>query len=159
FNNLEDSQKQAIANGADIYHGLGGNDVVTLPNIANYNELNWAAGSTFDTGDTAGQNYTITGGDGNDTIQLGDGNDVVFGSPGNDTIKAGTGQDTFDYRAGDYPNGSNQGFGDFNGFGASTQQTITAGHTTFQTDPTKQNIIKLPGSPADYNITVSFGSN
>ena len=49
FNFLKPEQKLAIREGANFYDGLGGNDVVTLPNIANYNQsigggltLNWA---------------------------------------------------------------------------------------------------------------------
>ena len=38
FNILTAGQQAAIASGADIYHGLGGSDVVTFPNEANYNE-------------------------------------------------------------------------------------------------------------------------
>ena len=84
FINLTTDQQAAIAGGADIYRGLGGSDVVMLPNILNYNEsignsqtLNWQSGSTFYTGDTAGQNYTITGGDGTYKVSLGTGNDQV----------------------------------------------------------------------------------
>ena len=59
FNNLDSTQQATIAGGADIFHGLGGNDVVTLPNKANYNEsvgngqtLGWtdSAASPFTTG-------------------------------------------------------------------------------------------------------------
>jgi Ca2+-binding RTX toxin-like protein len=164
FNSLTSSQAAVIANGADIYNGLGGNDIVTLPNMANYNEnvgngqtLGWLSGSPFSAGDTAGQTYTITGGDGNDTIKLGDGNDIVYGSPGNDTITGGAGQDNFVYQ-GPYPvtAGSNQAFGNFNGFTAGTVQTITGGHTTFVTDSTKQNLLLLPGSSNDYTVSVNF---
>jgi hypothetical protein len=35
FNNLSTNQQIAIVVGADPYHGLGGSDVVTLPNVAN----------------------------------------------------------------------------------------------------------------------------
>src|SRR5262249_47446757 len=68
---LSPDQQAAIANGADIYHGLGGNDVVTLPSVSNYTEsvgngktLNWQTSSVFDAGDKAGDAYTINGGDG-----------------------------------------------------------------------------------------------
>jgi RTX calcium-binding nonapeptide repeat (4 copies)/Protein of unknown function (DUF2974) len=162
FNDLTTAQEVAIADGADVYDGLGGSDVVTLPNEANYDEsvgsgqtLGWVQGTTFDTGDSAGQNYTITGGDGNDTIQLGNGNDVVYGSPGNDTITAGTGQDTFDYQA-PYPPGTNAGFANFDGFAPGTVQTITGGHSTFATTSSQQNVLLLPGSPNDYTISVKF---
>ena len=53
FNNLTASQESLLANGASFYDGLGGNDVVTLPNTSNYNEsvgggktLGWANGAS-----------------------------------------------------------------------------------------------------------------
>jgi hypothetical protein len=73
FNNLAPEQQLAIAGGADIYHGLGGSDVVTLPDEANYNEsvgngqtLDWTdtPASTFYTGSRVGDTYTVNGGDG-----------------------------------------------------------------------------------------------
>src|SRR5262249_48619102 len=154
FNSLSADQQSAIASGADLYHGLGGSDVVTLPSVANYNvslgsaggTLNWDPQyladpsyqthnpPTFFAGDKPGDAYTITGGDGRDSIQLGDGNDTVFGSPGNDTIRGGAGAETFDYRKEDYPSGSNQDFGDFSGFASGTAQMIGGGHSAFVTD-------------------------
>src|SRR5262249_24800233 len=68
----------------------------------------------------------------------------------------GVGQDTFDYQAADYPQSSNQGFGDFNGFNAGTQQTITGEHSAFATNSTQQNLLLLPGSLNDYTIAVNF---
>jgi hypothetical protein len=73
FNSLTTAQQAAIAGGSDIYDGLGGSDVVTLPNEGNYNEsvgngitLGWTdtAASTFYTGSQPGDIYTIYGGDG-----------------------------------------------------------------------------------------------
>jgi hypothetical protein len=73
FNNLTASQQALIATGADIYHGLGGNDVVALPDEANYKEivgngvtLGWTdtAASTFYTQSQPGDTYTVNGGDG-----------------------------------------------------------------------------------------------
>jgi hypothetical protein len=40
-------QQSEIVGGADIYHGLGGNDVVTLPNVANYDENVGSGGMTL----------------------------------------------------------------------------------------------------------------
>jgi Ca2+-binding RTX toxin-like protein len=111
FNDLTPSQKAAIVNRADLYHGRGGRDVVTLPDTANYYEsvgsgasLNWDWTQTFYTGSLDGQAYQITGGNGTDNIQLGAGNDTVFGSPGNDWITGGAGPDKFDYKDGKYAN-------------------------------------------------------
>ena len=160
FNALTPDQAAEVAAGADLYHGLGGSDTVTLPDIANYNEsvgngktLGWVAGTTFIAGDTAAPTYTITGGNGPDIIQLGAGIDTVYGSPGNDVIMGGTGQDTFDYQNGKYANFS----GPFGTWPAMTQ-TITGGHSSFQTDASKPNIIKLPGSANDYQFNVLFNS-
>lgn len=80
FNNLTALQKHAIAIGADIYDGLGGNDVVTLPQVANYNEnvgsgrtLGWNnnAAQPFSTDSRAGDTYTVSGGDGDYYINAG----------------------------------------------------------------------------------------
>jgi autotransporter passenger strand-loop-strand repeat protein len=101
LNILSAHQQAAIASGADLYDGLGGNDVVTLPNVANYNEsvgngktLNWLSGSTFNTGDTTGQRYTINGGDGTYKISLGSGNDVVNIGTGTIEITSAVDQNT-----------------------------------------------------------------
>jgi Ca2+-binding RTX toxin-like protein len=169
FNALTTDQQQAIANGAETTDGLGGNDVVTLPNVANYNEsvgngktLSWDPSHPFATDSLAGQNYVsqVVGGDGNDIIQLGAGNDIAFGSPGNDTILGGSGQDIFDYQANDYPSfSSNAVFGDFKGFIPGTSQTLTGGHSSFATNANQQNILRLPGSLNDYTTTVNFNNS
>jgi hypothetical protein len=76
FNNLLSDQQAAIASGADLYDGLGGNDAVTLPNLA-ATGVTWNSTKTFFADDTDGQSYTITGGDGTYKIALGTGNDLV----------------------------------------------------------------------------------
>src|SRR5262249_6975186 len=100
FNSLQPAQITAIQNNADIYHGLGGNDVVTLPNVANYqltSGVTWDPTRTFVENDTAGQHLTITGGDGDDHISLGSGTHLIIGSPGDDVITGGAGHDKFDF--------------------------------------------------------------
>jgi hypothetical protein len=103
FNSLTPDQQSAIAAGADLYNGLGGNDVVTLPNVGNYNEslgsaggtLNWNPNQTFSTGSVAGNNYTVNGGDGSYNIALGAGNDTVnVTGTGTNTITGTTGKYT-----------------------------------------------------------------
>ncbi|MER9397476.1 Ig-like domain-containing protein [Mesorhizobium sp. M0615] len=65
FNALRLDQMAAIADDADIYDGLGGDDVVTLPNQANQNE-------DVGNGSTLGWNYenTFYAGPGNDTVAV-----------------------------------------------------------------------------------------
>ncbi|WP_338695194.1 Ig-like domain-containing protein [Bradyrhizobium sp. 26S5] len=143
FNHLTDAQKQAIdANPQSIYQGLGGNDVVTLPDVANYQltaTVRWDPTRTFTAGDAIGQGYKITGGNGPDKIALGDGNDLLVGSPGNDAITAGSGADTFDF--------TNGGFA---GFQDNTRQTITGGDNP-------NDVLLLPGSSGNYLFSVVFG--
>ena len=103
FNNLTTEQKQAIAEGKNLYDGLGGNDVVTLPNIANYNQsigggltLNWdnTAAQPFVTGSKLGNTYTVTLGDGQYFITAGAGTDVItVNGNGSGTITAGSGSE------------------------------------------------------------------
>jgi hypothetical protein len=82
FNHLKQAQADALAGGADIYHGLGGSDTVTLPDKAYYNvsagngvTLGWSDSdaSTFYTGSQSGDTYTVNGGDGSYHIVEGDG--------------------------------------------------------------------------------------
>jgi hypothetical protein len=103
FNNLTSAQQSAIAGGADLYHGLGGNDVVTLPSVANYNvslgsagrTLNWNPSQTFSTGSLAGDTYSVTGSDGSYNVALGAGSDTVtIDGNGKSNITAGSGSDT-----------------------------------------------------------------
>jgi hypothetical protein len=92
FNNLEAGQVLAIANGADLYHGLGGADFVDLPNVANYGAIGWNSSATFYTGSLAGDSYFVTAGDGNYNIQLGAGSDsVMIDGDGDSVITAGYG--------------------------------------------------------------------
>jgi hypothetical protein len=103
FNNLTSDQQAAIAGGADLYHGHGGDDVVTLPSVANYNEslgsaggtLVWNPSQTFYTGSQAGDTYTVNGSDGSYNIALGAGSDTVtINGNGTSNITVGTGSDT-----------------------------------------------------------------
>lgn len=105
FNNLNSTQQQAITDGADKYHSLAGNDVVTLPNNSS-EALGWDYGQTFNAGqgddDISGGtgDDTILGGEGNDKINGQDGTDVLAGNEGDDTIDGGAGNDTL---SGDSP--------------------------------------------------------
>ena len=102
FNGLTADQQQAVVDGADIYHGLGGSDVVTLPDKAKYDvsvgngkTLGWTDNSTFYTGSQAGDTYTVAGGDGNYNIAEADGAEfITINGNGSSTITAGSGADT-----------------------------------------------------------------
>ena len=121
FNFLTPEQKLAIREGANLYDGLGGNDVVTLPNIANYNEsigggltLNWAnsAAQRFLTDSKLGNTYTINLGDGQYFIKAGAGTDVItVNGSGSGTITAGSGSENLTISGG----GSLKVNGTFNG--------------------------------------------
>ena len=103
FNSLTTAQQAAIQNNpSSIYDGLGGDDVVTLPSAANFNEsvgdgdtLNWSSTTPFVTGSRPGNAYTIKGTDGNYDLQLGAGSDTVtIDGDGSSTIAAGSGDNT-----------------------------------------------------------------
>ena len=104
FNNLTSAQQAEIAGGADIYHGLGGSDTVTLPNEANYSEsvgngetLSWTdtPTSTFYTGSLVGDIYTVNGSDGDYYIVEGAGTEfITINGNGSSNITAGSGTDT-----------------------------------------------------------------
>jgi len=101
FNNLTSGQQGAVLAGADIYHGLGGNDVVILPTAANFNEsvgssgsLGWTntSASTFYTWSKPGQTYTVSGEDGNYYVSAGGGtDDITISGGGQSVIFAGSG--------------------------------------------------------------------
>ena len=105
FNNLSPEQQTAVENNpTDIYSGLGGDDTVTLPDVANYvlgtTGVTWDPSQTFVETDTAGQDVTINGGDGVTNVQVGDGDDTInlggmggklVAGNGNDTITGGSG--------------------------------------------------------------------
>src|SRR5262245_1591236 len=131
FNLLTPEQKQAIAEGANLYDGLGGNDVVTLPNIANYNQsigdgltLNWAnsAALRFTTHSKLGNTYTVTLGDGEYFIKAGAGTDVItVNGSGSGTITAGSGSENLTISGG----GSLKVIGTFNGVASiGTESTL-----------------------------------
>lgn len=83
FTNLTADQQQAIAAGADMLNGLGGNDTVTLGN----------SGQVLNTGSLSGDLYAVYGGEGADTITGGTGVDRIAGGKGDDTIDGSGGDD------------------------------------------------------------------
>jgi len=108
FNNLTADQKTAIADGSNLYNGLGGADTVILPSPENYNQvvgsangadikLGWTStsASTFHTGSLAGDQYSVQAGEGNHFIVTGAGQDTVsiFGN-GDNKITVGIGNAT-----------------------------------------------------------------
>lgn len=78
------------------YDALAGNDLVTLPNIANAAAAGFVIGTAF-TGGSG--NDTLNGGDGNDVLIGADGNDSLTGNTGNDTLTGGPGNDVFSFAA------------------------------------------------------------
>jgi autotransporter passenger strand-loop-strand repeat protein len=104
FNSLSATQQLTIASGGYIYNGLGGSDIVTLPDQASYNEsvgngqtLGWTntAASTFHTESLPGDTYQVTGGDGSYFIVEGAGTEfITINGDGNSNITAGSGSDT-----------------------------------------------------------------
>jgi autotransporter passenger strand-loop-strand repeat protein len=108
FNSLTDDQIFAIENGANQYDGLGGDDIVTLPDEAHENYTLPGAGyqfvwyeslsSQFETQSLSGQHATVRGDDGNYYITLGAGDDTVninntSGRISDNTIVCGSGHD------------------------------------------------------------------
>ncbi|MGY3370245.1 hypothetical protein ACVWZL_007370 [Bradyrhizobium sp. GM2.4] len=155
FNSLFSAQLSAIAGGATLYNGLGGNDVVTLPNVVNANQsvadgktLGWNFGLTFNAGPGndritgADGDDKIDGGDGDDNIDGGIGDDTIYASPGNDVVKGGNGLDTFDYQ-----------FRSFTGYASGTTHRLDGGANLEH----RSDLILLPGSADDYSFDVSFG--
>jgi hypothetical protein len=148
FNDLTSDQQSAIAAGADIYDGLGGNDVVTLPDAANFSEiveghlLNWSSTTPFQTGSLADQTYTVNGSDGNYDIDLGAGSDTVtIIGDGSSTIAGGSGTGNIF----------------INGNGANNI-TIGAGTDNVTVKGTGANTISAGTSPAGITITNFAGS-
>jgi Ca2+-binding RTX toxin-like protein/acid phosphatase family membrane protein YuiD len=90
-----------FANPLLLQDALAGDDVVTLPSIAD--PLNWSAFGYTDTQAFYGGagNDTITGQDRDDIIDGGAGNDNLAGGAGNDTLIGGLGNDTLQGEAGD----------------------------------------------------------
>ncbi len=90
FNRLSAKQAEAIERGEQITDALEGNDVVRLPNIANYGAVSWSEAFTFY--GHAGSDI-ITGGNGNDSIHGNNDNDILTGGAGNDVLIGGSGAD------------------------------------------------------------------
>lgn len=102
FNNLTSEQRDAVADGANLYAALSGNDVIVLPNAVTLSgsSISWNAAQTFRAGDG---NDRVTGGALADLIQGNAGNDLLLGNEANDrlwgengidTLQGGSGNDT-----------------------------------------------------------------
>ncbi len=74
-------QNIVLGVGADIIHGVGGND--SIGSLGGNDQLFGEAGRD-----------TLSGGDGNDSLYGGDGNDSLTGGAGNDLLDGGVGDDT-----------------------------------------------------------------
>jgi autotransporter passenger strand-loop-strand repeat protein len=164
FNALSARQQSLIANGADIYHGLGGNDVVTLPSLANYNEsvgsttLGWTStpASTFFTGSQPGDSDQVIGSNGNYYIVAGAGSDTInITGNGNNTISAGSGSDTITITG----NGAN-----VVNAGSGTATVSVSGSGTISVSGNLNGSVSIAGSEtlelgAGFTGTVTFGGN
>jgi Ca2+-binding RTX toxin-like protein len=89
FNALTAAQIVALTDGADRYHALKGDDVVTLPNLGTFVPGGYDRSQMFDAGE------------GFDTITGGNGNDIIAGGLNSDNITGGAGSDIFVYSEGD----------------------------------------------------------
>ena len=149
FNELTSAQDAAVAGGADTYNGLGGNDVVTLPSVANYSEsvgsgktLRWTNTSelTFHTDSRPGDTYTISGTDGDYFIDEGEGTEfITITGGGSSTIDAGGGNDTIKITG----NGDN---------------TVKAGSGPEEIAFTGSGVDTFTGGDGDYTISATSGS-
>lgn len=143
FNSLSEAQASAASEGAGRYDTLAGNDVIALPNHdvvvpGGYNASHWFLGGEG--------NDTIRGGTRRDKIDGGPGNDTLVGSPAFDELKGNTGNDTFNFTA--------KGFA---GFAGGTVQELDGGGQNATSGVNKGlDVIRLPGSPGDYQIAVKF---
>lgn len=107
FGNLTDDLKAQIdfatANLiSSIYRAGGGNDQVTLPDIAAAQitaTVSWDFNQTFDAG--SGDDV-VWGGNGNDVIDGGSGNNTLRGGLGSDQLYGGAGNDFLSEDSGDY---------------------------------------------------------
>lgn len=118
FNALTSAQQAAVAAGADIYHALGGSDVVTLPDLAHENisvganaTLGWDETQTFYTNSRVGDHTTVNLADGNYNLALGAGSDTItVAGNGATSIACGSGAATIDVAAGSNPQLTISGF-------------------------------------------------
>jgi Protein of unknown function (DUF2974) len=164
FRSLTNDQKFMIAAGAGISDVGNADHTIYLPD-APFNVDQWLVSP----GSYAGNPKTVTLGSGKETVYAGLTTEAVLLGTGENTIYAaphlssytpfydysksqyagGTGLDKFDYHGGR--------FGDFSGFANGTVQTIKEGNHEFRTSSSQQDVIVLPGSPADYKFSVQFG--
>jgi Ca2+-binding RTX toxin-like protein len=92
FNALNNEQKKAITEGANVYRAQGGSDVVALPNTTKAASASKFALGNWFYGEDGSDN--IQGGALNDKIDGGADNDALTGGRGNDTLDGGSGRDT-----------------------------------------------------------------
>ncbi|WP_210526915.1 M10 family metallopeptidase C-terminal domain-containing protein [Rubellimicrobium arenae] len=119
FNSLTPSQRDSVSSGADLFHALDGNDVVTLPDAMRipgtsrtWGSGNFSAGQGHDRINGGKQPDGIDGGKGNDFLHGGGSHDALHGGDGNDTLNGGAGNDTFWGEAGnDTLDGGTKGTG------------------------------------------------
>jgi Ca2+-binding RTX toxin-like protein len=95
----------ANVEGLDV-HGLGGNDTMTIANMAGSQLTGtihfWGDDGNDTLNASAASNVIIAhGGTGNDTLTGGSGNDQLFGDSGNDQLIGGAGDDTINGGTGD----------------------------------------------------------
>ncbi|MGY3354798.1 VCBS repeat-containing protein [Bradyrhizobium sp. GM0.4] len=160
FNYLTDAQRQAIdANPQSIYQGLGGSDVVTLPDQTNYQltaNVRWDPGQTFVAGDTAGQSYKIVGGNGDHHVALGHGNDTVrFTGDGRNVIDGFAVGDTIDLAGVSFDSGGRAYVKDGAGTSNATLEVSIPG----QSRPIDLVIDDHSGQLSTESIKLSSGEN
>jgi hypothetical protein len=135
FNHLQPDQITAVKSGADLYHTLAGNDIVTLPTFANAANL----GAT-------GVTYNLT-----TPLVLGDGLDSVYGGDANANIDLGTGKDTVFVSSGTLAVAFNSNGGratiDFTGKNQTVIATIPQASSFTVSSFGIGDVIDLPGSP------------
>jgi hypothetical protein len=110
-----------LGTGNDVVHAAGGTDRLIVDyhatsNAVTVNGLTGSVGAGYSGSVTDGttgftvtfdgiENFTITGGSGDDSITTGDGDDVLRGGAGVDDLHAAGGNDTFIVAAGDISSG------------------------------------------------------
>ncbi|MFO1159840.1 MAG: nidogen-like domain-containing protein [Reyranellaceae bacterium] len=161
YNNLQDDQKKALVAGNDRYHGLGGEDTVTLPTIENYNQvigkdkqgndilLDWNDFRTFVTGSVAGDHYDVIATSGNHTIVAGAGTDTIkITGDGNNKVTGGSGTTNVEITMSS-GNGTNEIYA-----GSGTTKVTLKGGTSVAGSPIVHNVYTGSGHAS---ITLDTG--
>jgi Ca2+-binding RTX toxin-like protein len=162
FTEGSDSFDFSDAGGDDVEDGnytnaLGGNDVVTLPNIddtlnSEFAKKTFDAGSGNDVITGGNDNDTINGGEGNDTLDGADGDDTFMGGAGNDIINGGDASEQFP-QDGERPNPGTQDTVDYSASPSGVDINILDGTATGEGTDTLSNIEVFVGSLLDDIIT------